>query len=297
MEDKPKKDLNNQEKEIKIFIDKKEERNQKNDYENLIDLGGAPPLELDNLYYNCTKCPSPIIITSIDEMNNDIEFKCHEHDLKMSIREYIEKMKQFRNKNINSEICNKHNNKYFSYCFDCNKHLCEECVKNEDHIYHYKLYLLEIKPNIKILNDIEDKINKNKAKIKALNDKKIKKENKIKELLMNNINKIKEIKDKKKEMNENKKNKEIELYKTNYKIKINKLKEEYENKITNIKIEYERKINDTKIKYKNINKINEYIYNNKINESKMKHNNIINKYKYEDEIKKLSNFNKLNQII
>ena len=166
MEDKPKKDLNNQEKEIKIFIDKKEERNQKNDYENLIDLGGAPPLELDNLYYNCTKCPSPIIITSIDEMNNDIEFKCHEHDLKMSIREYIEKMKQFRNKNINSEICNKHNNKYFSYCFDCNKHLCEECVKNEDHIYHYKLYLLEIKPNIKILNDIEDKINKNKAKIK-----------------------------------------------------------------------------------------------------------------------------------
>ena len=39
---------------------------------------------------------------------------------------------------------------------------------------------LEIKPNIKILNDIKDKINKNKTKIKALNDKKIKKENIIK---------------------------------------------------------------------------------------------------------------------
>ena len=164
------------------------------DYENLIDLGGAPPLELNNLYYNCTECSSPIVVTLIDEKSNEIEFKCHErHHLKMDIGEYLEKMKQFRDKNTNSEICDKHNNKYFSYCFDCNKHLCEECAKIEDHIYHYKLYLLEIKPDIKILNKIEDKINKNKTRIKQLNDEKIKKE--IQNTNENNI--IKEnIKDK-----------------------------------------------------------------------------------------------------
>ena len=49
--------------------------------------------------------------------------------MKTNIREYIEKMNQFRDKNINSEICDKHNNKYLSYCFDCNKHLCEERIK------------------------------------------------------------------------------------------------------------------------------------------------------------------------
>ena len=191
--------------------------------------------------------------------SNEIEFKCHEHHLKMDIGEYIEKMKQYKDKNINSETCDKHNNKYFSYCFDCNKHLCEECVKIENHIYHYKLYLLEIKPDIKILNKIEDKINKNKTRIKQLNDEKIKKENKIKDILINNINKIKEIIDKQKEMNENKKNKEIEQERKNYKTNNNELKKEFEKKIKSIKLEYKQKINDIKNKYKNINKINGYI--------------------------------------
>ena len=229
--------------------------------------------------------------------SNEIEFKCHEHHLKMDIGEYIEKMKQYRDKNINSETCDKHNNKYFSYCFDCNKHLCEECVKIENHIYHYKLYLLEIKPDIKIVNKIEDKINKNKTKIKQLNDEKIKKENKLKDIWINNINKIKEMKDKNKEMNENKKYKEIELYKDNYKTKIKSLKGEFENKIKSIKLEYKQKINDIKNKYKNINRTNEYIYNNKMNIIEMKYNTIKNNYKYKDKIEKLSNLNKLNQII
>ena len=180
--------------------------------------------------------------------SNEIEFKCHEHHLKMDIGEYIEKMKQYRDKNINSETCDKHNNKYFSYCFDCNKHLCEECVKIENHIYHYKLYLLEIKPDIKILNKIEDKINKNKTRIKQLNDEKIKKENKIKDILINNINKIKEIIDKQKEMKEKKKNKEIEQERENYKTNNNELKKEFEKKIKSIKLEYKQKINDIKNK-------------------------------------------------
>ena len=142
MEEKPKKDPNEKEKEAKNGINQQEERSEMKDCDNLIDLGGAPPLELNNLYYNCTKCSSPIVVTLIDEKSNEIEFKCHEHHLKMDIGEYIEKMKQYRDKNINSETCDRHNNKYFSYCFDCNKHLCEECAKIENHIYHYKLYLL-----------------------------------------------------------------------------------------------------------------------------------------------------------
>ena len=67
MEEKPKKDPNEKEKEAKNGINQQEERSEMKDCDNLIDLGGAPPLELNNLYYNCTKCSSPIVATLIDE--------------------------------------------------------------------------------------------------------------------------------------------------------------------------------------------------------------------------------------
>jgi len=100
MEEKPKKDPNEQEKGEKNGIDRQEGRSEMKDCESLIDLGGAPPLELNNLYYNCAKCSSPIVVTLIDEKNNEIEFKCHEHQLKMDIGEYIEKMKRYKDNKI-----------------------------------------------------------------------------------------------------------------------------------------------------------------------------------------------------
>ena len=33
-----------------------------------------------------------------------------------------------------------------SFCFDCNKHLCRECLKTRDHIYHNKNNIIEIQP-------------------------------------------------------------------------------------------------------------------------------------------------------
>ena len=117
----------------------------------------------------------------------------------MNIKEYINKMKKYNDIKLNDKKCNKHNNEeYFSYCFDCKIHLCKECMKSKEHNYHYKIYMLEIIPDIKVLNDIEDIIKQNKIKIANLNDEKTSKEKKLESILKHNINKIKEKKDKKK---------------------------------------------------------------------------------------------------
>ena len=70
----------------------------------------------------------------------------------MPIKVFIEKMKDFNNKNINNDICfiEGHNkNKYECFCFDCNNHLCKECLKSKNHIGHNKTNIIEIQPNKK----------------------------------------------------------------------------------------------------------------------------------------------------
>ena len=47
----------------------------------------------------------------------------------MLIREYINKTKQYNDKNINYDVCEKYCKNYESYCFDCNYHLCKEWLK------------------------------------------------------------------------------------------------------------------------------------------------------------------------
>ena len=39
-----------------------------------------PEIEINDLYYNCSECPSLIEILSINEDNNIIEFKCLNKD-------------------------------------------------------------------------------------------------------------------------------------------------------------------------------------------------------------------------
>ena len=60
----------------------------------------------------------------MNEKTNIIEFQCinNNHRKKISIKEYIIKMKKFNNKNLNSEICieDNHNKKYEFFCLDCN---------------------------------------------------------------------------------------------------------------------------------------------------------------------------------
>jgi hypothetical protein len=106
--------------------------------------------EYKNNYYNCTQCSSLIEISSINVENNKIEFKCcnDEHEKQtMKIKAYLDTMKFNNKEQLNKDRCEIHdNNKYKCYCFDCNCHLCEECLKTRTHINHQKNLIIEIKP-------------------------------------------------------------------------------------------------------------------------------------------------------
>ena len=140
--------------------------------------------QLKEIYYNCTECSSSIEIISINEEESTIEFKCtnNNHKGKISIKVYLEKMKVFNDRNINNDICliEGHNkNKYECYCFDCNKHLCKECLKSRNHIGHNKTNIIEIQPNQKELNIIENIIKNYEDKIDELEKEKLKKTKEI----------------------------------------------------------------------------------------------------------------------
>ena len=89
-----------------------------------------------------------------------------------------------------------------AFCFDCNTHLCDKCLKCRKHIMHRKNNLIEVKTNTEMNEKLNGIINIYEEKIKILNKEKEKKEielyNKLKEentkAKEENKNKIKEIK-------------------------------------------------------------------------------------------------------
>ena len=127
---------------------------------------------LKEIYYNCTECNALIEILSIDEKENTIEFLCsNQHKKLMPIKEFLDKMMDNDNVDINKDICQIHKNKYMSFCFDCKKHLCKDCLKTRDHIYHNKNNIIEIQPiktELEIIKKIvkyyDDKLEKLKNK-------------------------------------------------------------------------------------------------------------------------------------
>ena len=171
----------------------------KNDLNNMND---APPLNSNKLYYCCSECNSLLEIKKIDE--ELIEFKCiNEHNIKMNIRDYLNKIKDYKDKitinnTMNNNICNIHEEKYSSYCFECKEHLCENCLMSGEHSYHYKSYINKIIPKKEILKEIKNLIKNNKSKIKDLNRNKKYIENQMNDILDENIKKIKNIKNKNK---------------------------------------------------------------------------------------------------
>ena len=168
-------------------------------------------IQLNELNYNCTECSSPIEIISINEKECSIEFKCinNKHKLKMSIKDYIDKMKSFNNKKINDDICEIHNKKYECYCINCNKHLCNKCLITREHIGHNKYIIIENKPNIKELNIIENIIRYYQNKIELLENKKIIITKDLNNKLKKNKDKLIELK--KSKINENQLDMEKEL--------------------------------------------------------------------------------------
>ena len=127
-------------------------------------------LKSNNMHYSCSECQSVIEIIKLDE--KFIGFKCkNNHNIKMNIKEYLDKIREYNNilnndKIINNSICNNHNKEYLSYCFECNMHLCKKCLKSGKHRYHYKIYIMEILPDDNILKEIKSLIKNNQKKIK-----------------------------------------------------------------------------------------------------------------------------------
>ena len=184
------------------------------------------------VHYNCAECPSPIEIISINEKECTIEFKCaiNKHQRKMPIKDYINKMKPHSKYNINNDKCSEHNNEtYVSYCFDCKKHLCKECLKLRNHVEHVKTYMIEILPNNDELNMLENKIKYYENEITKLENEKISKmkfkDNKFKEFKEDEVKKEKDSA-KQKNKNNKEKGKELKLKEDN---NVNSMKKEYEN--------------------------------------------------------------------
>ena len=207
-------------------------------------------LKLNEIYYNCAECSSPIEILSINENESTIEFKCinSNHRIKMTLKEYINKMKVFKNNNINDEICKIHNKKYECYCLDCKKHLCKECLKSKEHISHNKCNLIEFQPNENQLKEIQNNIKYYENQIENLEKEKL-----IKTKELNN--KLKEAKEKLKIEIDNinqEKNKNIN---NKYKKDLDNLENDYIREIQ--KLNFDKKIENANY----LKRLNEIIYN------------------------------------
>ena len=274
------------------------------------DSSEAPPCtpefeeekELTKEYYSiCPECSSSIEIISINE-NNIIEYKCLKENKEfiISIKEYLEKLKEKKQKNIDSlkDICQNHKNeKYICYCFDCNCHLCNECLKTRIHINHRKSNIIEIKPMEEEISIIEEVIKDYKLRLENI---KIEKENKSKEYEMS-LKKEKKNEEKKleKEIKRNKIKEEKEIEKNNNKYieDIEEIRKEYEEKIRLRKKEYEEKKNKIYNKYKLMNEKENIKYKIKVDKIMKKYLNEIKEYKFEEKIENYENMLKINKII
>ena len=255
---------------------------------------------INKIFYNCSECSSLIEILSINENNNIIEFNClnknfnHNKKLTMPIKEYLEKMKKFNKNKLNKDECEIHKAKYLCYCFDCNCHLCKECLKEGNHLNHVKNNIIEIEPSKEELNIMEEIIKEYEIKIDDLSRKKL---NKMNELKISLNNKQKQEEDKNKEnlsKNENQKQDELKINKEKYENDINEIIQRKNEEIKLRKLKYSNEIEEINNKYK--------LEEEKINQNFKDIINELNKI-YEEDIKNLKhneiieNMNNLKQII
>ena len=259
--------------------------------------------DYNNIYYNCPECPSLIEIISIDEESNNIEYNClnkryfHGKNI-ISIKEYLSKMRKFSSEKINTDICYKHSSKnntfeYVSYCFDCNCHLCNECLKTRTHINHIKNNIIEIKPMKEELKIIEEVIRDYKINLDKLKKEKYT-EDKVIEDELNNKRSMEE-KQFKKIMEQNKKKEKEELWlnKKQYLNDIEELKRKYEEEIRQKKIMYFNNIKTISNKYKNIYEKENIRFNTKLDRISKKYKQQIQKIKLDNKIEKLSSMKNL----
>ena len=130
-------------------------------------IKGDQPIGEDKPPFNFQEYSKLMEIVSLEEDN--IELKCNNNQYKkIKVKDYLDKMAQFNNNDLNKNICDLHKEKFSVFCFECKKHLCQECLKLGEHSYHYKINLIEITPNEQKLTKIKNKIQNNKLKLKEL---------------------------------------------------------------------------------------------------------------------------------
>ena len=259
---------------------------------------------LNDIYYKCTECNSTIEILSINEKENSIEFKCtnkkEKHNKKILLKEYLNIINNNKNNNkdVNEDTCDIHiKNKYESFCFDCNVHLCKECLKNREHAFHKKCNIIEIKPNSNELNIIKDITKYYSDKLEYLKIKDIKLKRKLNAILDKsriNINNLMQNKIKKNEIN---KFEELKINKNNFISVIKQIRNKYEDEIR--KQKYQFLLNEYEInkKYQLRNKKIEILYNNKLDRLNEKHKNILEKINIEKQIENINNIKRINEIV
>ena len=253
---------------------------------------------LKEIYYNCTECNALIEILSIDEKENTIEFLCsNQHKKLMPIKEFLDKMMDNDNVDINKDICQIHKNQYMSFCFDCKKHLCKDCLKTRDHIYHNKNNIIEIQP-IKTELEIIKKI------VKYYDDKLEKLKNKkflIKKRLNSFLDKCKTDIDNilQKEINssETKKKLELENNKIKFSSDIKKIREKYEKEIKNLKELFNKNEIIIDNKYQIKKEKLELYYKYKFLLYQNKCDDILRKVSFDKNIENLTNLKRLNELV
>ena len=253
---------------------------------------------LKEIYYNCTECNALIEILSIDEKENTIEFICsNQHKKLMPIKEFLDKMMDNDNVNINKDICQIHKNQYMSFCFDCKKHLCKDCLKTRDHIYHNKNNIIEIQPiktELKIIKKIvkyyDDKLEKLKNK-KFLIKKRL---NSFLDKCKTNIDNILQ-----KEINssETKKKLELENNKIKFSSDIKKIREKYEREIKNLKELFNKNEIIIDNKYQIKKEKLELYYKYKFLLYQNKCDDILRKVSFDKNIENLTNLKRLNELV
>ena len=237
---------------------------ENHDESNLKDapiLTPKPSSFSDITSYNCTECSSSIEVLSISEKSGIIQFRCLDnksHGVKiMPIKEYFEKMFAHKTQNFNEDKCTIHpsskNNTYITYCFDCNRNLCKQCLKSRIHINHNKNNIIEIQPIEEELNLIEEIIKYYKNKVKNLVIEKKNMIEKMKESLEEAKNK--ENNRIKNQIIENNSNKEVELLssKNKFILDIKEIYRKFKNEMSKRKNKYQKEINKINNRYKLIN--------------------------------------------
>ena len=101
----------------------------------------------ENIFYKCNSCK--INLCPLCKLNHDKSHNIINYDL----RDYI---------------CDIHNEKYISYCKNCNKNICINCSKEHNN-HEINLYKIEEKDNkIKELEELRNKIDNLNIEIKEI---------------------------------------------------------------------------------------------------------------------------------